>query len=93
MPRITAELSLYPMGGNPIARVIAFISELEGSENVEIIVNQLSTQMRGELADVLALVGRATERAFAAGGPDALVVKILNADLPIGEPPDLTLRT
>ncbi len=93
MPRITAELSLYPMGGDPIAKVIAFIGELEGGRDIEITVNQLSTQLRGELAEVLALVGRATERAFAAGGPDALVVKILNADLPISEPPDLSPRS
>jgi hypothetical protein len=35
---------------------------------------------------------KAIERSFAAGGSQALVLKVLNADLPIGEPPVLESR-
>jgi hypothetical protein len=34
----------------------------------------------------------AIERSFGVGGAQALVIKILNADLPIGEPPILEPR-
>ena len=36
-------------------------------------------------------IAAAVERSFATGGPEALVVKILNADLPIDEEPDVGL--
>jgi hypothetical protein len=52
----------------------------------------LSTQVRGELAVVMAVLNVAIERSFGAGGAQALVLKILNADLPIGEPPILEPR-
>jgi uncharacterized protein YqgV (UPF0045/DUF77 family) len=89
--KVTAELSLYPLGGeNPIAKVIAFIGDLEGNPDIEMVVNQVSTQLRGELDDVLAVIGNAMRNAFATGDAASLVVKFLNADLPIMAPPDLS---
>jgi hypothetical protein len=38
---------------------------------------------------VLDVLKAALERSFGAGGSQALVVKFLNVDLPIGEPPVL----
>jgi hypothetical protein len=49
----------------------------------------LSTQVRGELDVVMSTITAAIERSFGDGGSQALVLKILNADLPIGEPPVL----
>ncbi len=49
----------------------------------------MSTQLRGELGVVMETLRTALERSFTGGGPQALVVKFLNADLPIGEPPVL----
>ena len=45
--------------------------------------------MRGELGVVMSTITTAIERSFGGGGSQALVLKILNADLPIGEPPIL----
>jgi uncharacterized protein YqgV (UPF0045/DUF77 family) len=87
--RVTAEMSLYPLSEQPIEKILAFIETLRADERVEVVVNQLSTQLRGELGAVMAVLEAAVERAFAGGHPQALVVKLLNADLPIGEPPVL----
>jgi uncharacterized protein YqgV (UPF0045/DUF77 family) len=87
--RITAEMSLYPLGPEPIEKILGFIADLSGDARLQIVVNQLSTQLRGELTVVMDVVTRALERSFTNGGPQVLVVKILNADLPIGEPPVL----
>lgn len=87
--RVTAEMSLYPLGGQPIEKILAFIASLQGDTRLEIVVNQLSTQVRGELGVVMSVLEGAIERAFGAGGSQALVLKILNADLPIAEPPVL----
>jgi len=90
--RVTAEMSLYPLAGQPIEKILAFIATVNGDGRLEVVVNQMSTQVRGELGIVMSVLTAAIERAFGAGGAQALVVKILNADLPIGEPPILTPR-
>ncbi len=87
--RVTVEMSLYPLAGQPLEKILAFIATVQGDRRVEVVVNQLSTQARGELRDVMALLTTAIERSFGAGGSQALVLKILNADLPIAEPPVL----
>ena len=90
--RVTAELSLYPLQGQPLGRILAFIERIQSDPRLEVAVNQMSTQVRGELDDVLRAIGAAVRESFGAGGSQALVVKLLNADLPIREPPDLAPR-
>jgi uncharacterized protein YqgV (UPF0045/DUF77 family) len=87
--RVTAEMSLYPLQGQPLEKILAFIETVTGDRRLEVVVNQLSTQVRGELGVVMGVLTTAIERSFGAGGGQALVIKILNADLPIGEPPIL----
>jgi uncharacterized protein YqgV (UPF0045/DUF77 family) len=87
--RVTAEMSLYPLQGQPLERILAFIETINGETRLEVVVNQLSTQVRGELGVVMSTIAKAIERSFDNGGAQALVLKILNADLPIGEPPTL----
>lgn len=87
--RVTAEMSLYPLAGQPLEKILAFIDTVQSDDRLEVVVNQLSTQVRGELVDVMAVLTAAIERSFGAGGSQALVLKILNADLPIAERPVL----
>ena len=87
--RVTAEMSLYPLQGQPIERILKFIETITSDSRLEVVVNQLSTQVRGELGIVMGTITAAIERSFGGGGAQALVLKILNADLPIGEPPVL----
>lgn len=87
--RVTAEMSLYPLQGQPLEKILAFIATVAADGHLEVVVNQLSTQVRGELVDVMAAITTAVERSFSSGGPQAFVLKVLNADLPIGEPPML----
>ena len=90
--RVTAEMSLYPLAAQPIEKILEFIDTVRADERLEVVVNQLSTQVRGELADVMGSIEEAVRRSFVPGAAQALVVKILNADLPIGEPPVLERR-
>lgn len=87
--RVTAEMSLYPLQGQPIEKILGFIETVQAEAGLEVVVNQLSTQVRGELGVVMSTIERAIEKSFTAGGSQALVLKILNADLPIGAPPVL----
>lgn len=87
--RITAEISLYPLANEYLPVIEAFIADVAAHDELEVVVNQLSTQVRGELDDVMSAVRAAMARSFASGDGQALVVKFLNADLPIAEPPEL----
>jgi uncharacterized protein YqgV (UPF0045/DUF77 family) len=87
--RVTVEMSLYPLASDALDKILGFIDVVQGDKRLEVVVNQMSTQVRGELGDVLEVLRSALERSFGAGGSQALVVKFLNADLPIGEPPVL----
>jgi uncharacterized protein YqgV (UPF0045/DUF77 family) len=85
--RITAEMSLYPLHENFVADISAFIDELNARPGLQIVTNQLSTQVRGEFADVTGAINHCLERTMEGGSPLVLVVKYLAADLPIHEPP------
>ena len=87
--RVTAEMSLYPLQGQPIERILVFIDTITSEGRLEVVVNQLSTQVRGDLDVVMSTITTAIERSFGGGGSQALVLKILNADLPIGVAPVL----
>ena len=87
--RVTVEMSLYPLADDALDEILDFIDVVRGDARLDVVVNQMSTQLRGELRVVLDVLRAAIERSFGAGGSQALVVKFLNADLPIGEPPVL----
>ena len=85
--RITAELSLYPLRADYLHKIERFIRTVRAVPGLEVEVNQLSTQIRGEIGAVMRAVHSAVEASFADGAPEVLVAKFLNADLPIGESP------
>jgi uncharacterized protein YqgV (UPF0045/DUF77 family) len=86
--KITAEISLYPLAADYLERIESLIREVEGAQGLEVTVNQMSTQLRGELHDVFNVLERALAHSFVDGRPEVLVAKFLNADLPIAEPAD-----
>ena len=89
--RITAEVSFYPMQDDFLPGIVEFIHSIRDAPGVEVAVNQMSTQLTGELRDVSQAVERALQSSFESGGSQVLVAKFLNADLPIAEQPDLDL--
>ena len=88
--RITAELSLYPLASEePVARITEFIRDLGAQPGVEVLTNQMSTQLRGEIADVQQAVDTCMKAIMESGDRVVLVAKYLNADLPIRSAPQL----
>lgn len=86
--RITAELSLYPLASEePIACITGFIRELREQPGIEVLTNQMSTQLRGEMNDVQRAVDTCMKAVMESGDRVVLVAKYLNADLPIDSPP------
>jgi uncharacterized protein YqgV (UPF0045/DUF77 family) len=87
---IVADMSLYPLKDGAVPDIIDFIRELRRQDGIEIVSNQLSTQVRGEFEAVTGAVSRCLRKAMAAPNTVVLVVKYLNVDLEIGRAPTLT---
>lgn len=85
--RITAEISLYPLREGFVDDIRDFILRLRREPGLELVTNQMSTQLRGEYAEVTGALARAMEGTMAGGAPLVFVVKYLNADLPIATVP------
>ena len=68
--RITAEISLYPLREEFLSPIQSFIRDLQESSALEITVNQMSTQLVGELHDVSQALEKALELAVASDGED-----------------------
>jgi uncharacterized protein YqgV (UPF0045/DUF77 family) len=87
---IVAEMSLYPLKDGPVPDIITFIREMRKQEGIEIVSNQLSTQLRGEFEAVTGAINRCMRKVMGASNTVVLVVKYLNVDLEIGRAPSLT---
>ena len=88
--RIVADLSLYPLKDGPIPSIIEFIGDLHAQEGIEIVTNQLSTQLCGEFEAVTGAIDRCMKKAMAASNTVVLAVKYLNIDRDLEAPPSLT---
>ncbi|MBT8059387.1 MAG: hypothetical protein KJO33_07315 [Gammaproteobacteria bacterium] len=87
---IVADLSCYPLKDGPVPDIITFIEDLGKQPGIEIVTNQLSTQLRGDFEAVTGAVTRCMERVMQMPNTVVLVVKYLNVDLEIGRTPSLT---
>ena len=89
--KIVADLSLYPLKNGPVPEIIRFIRDIRGQEGIEVVTNQLSTQLRGEFEAVTGAINHCMRAVMAASSNTVvLVVKYLNVDLEIARPPSLT---
>jgi uncharacterized protein YqgV (UPF0045/DUF77 family) len=88
--KIVAEMSLYPLKDGAVPDIIEFIRDLRRQDGIEIVSNQLSTQLRGEFEAVTGAVNRCLRKAMEAPNTVVLVVKYVSVDLEIGRAPTLT---
>lgn len=88
--KIVADMSLYPLKDGPVPTIIDFIKELREQDDIEIVTNQLGTQLRGEFEAVTAAINHCMHRAMLAANTVVLVVKYLNIDVELERPPSLT---
>ena len=88
--KIVADLSLYPLKEGPIPDIITFIEDLREQDGIEIVSNQLSSQIRGEFDKVTGAINRCMAKTMEASNTVVLVVKYLNIDVEINQSPSLT---
>ena len=87
---IVAEMSLYPLKDGPIPTIISFIKTLRKQEGIEIVTNQLSSQVSGSFEAVTAAVNRCMKTVMETQDTVVLVVKYLNVEKELDRPPTLT---
>lgn len=87
---IVAEMSLYPLKDGPIPTIIDFIKTLREQDGIEIVTNQLSSQVSGSFEAVTGAVNRCMKEVMAAPGTVVLVVKYLNVEKELDRAPTLT---
>lgn len=83
-------MSLYPLRDGPVPVIIDFIRDLRDQAGVEIVTNQLGTQLRGEFEAVTGAINHCMRKAMEAPNTVVLVVKYLNIDAELGRTPSLT---
>lgn len=88
--RIVADMSLYPLKDGPIPNIIEFIKELQIQDGIEIVTNQLGTQLRGEFEAVTGAINDCMRKAMDAPNTVVLVVKYLNINVELKRAPSLT---
>jgi uncharacterized protein YqgV (UPF0045/DUF77 family) len=87
---IVAEMSLYPLKDGPIPTIISFIREMQQQDGIEIVTNQLSSQISGEFDAVTAAVNHCMRKVMESSDTVVLVVKYLNISKELERAPTLT---
>lgn len=88
--KIVADMSLYPLKDGPIPNIIDFIREIREQNGIEVVTNQLGSQLRGEFEAVTGAINHCMKKAMQAPNTVVLVVKYLNIDVELERVPSLT---
>lgn len=83
---LSAELSLYPLANDYVPPITEFIHALRARPGLTVVSNAMSTQIRGEHADVMAAVSELLRDSAERHGAQVLVCKFIPMDLAISEP-------
>jgi uncharacterized protein YqgV (UPF0045/DUF77 family) len=87
--KTTIEISMYPLNADYKPPIKAFVRQLRAHDGIEIVTNQMSTQVRGEFDVVTAAVNACMKEAMANNAKVVFVTKWLNGDLEIGHLPEI----
>jgi uncharacterized protein YqgV (UPF0045/DUF77 family) len=75
--KIAVEISMYPLTSEYLPAIQAFIDRVKANEQLEVLVNTMSTQILGELDEVFSTLQREMRSSFEAGPRAVFVTKFL----------------
>ena len=76
--KVAADISLYPLDADFIPPIKDVIERLNAHPELEVVTNPMSTQVRGEYADVMAALGREIGTTFERVPKAVFAIRILN---------------
>jgi len=79
--RVAVDISLYPLADDFLPPIKDVIGRLNGISSVEVVTNAMSTQIRGEYDEVMAVLNREIKETFDQYPKAVFAIKILNNPL------------
>jgi uncharacterized protein YqgV (UPF0045/DUF77 family) len=86
---ITVDISMYPLDANYLQPIKDFIRSLRAHDGLQIVTNQLSTQICGDFQQVTAALNECMRESMASEPKVVFVTRYLNAALDIGSVPQI----
>jgi len=78
--KASLEISLYPLNEEYKPAIRAFIKRLDEHKDVDVIPNTMSTQVFGELDDIMPVLHKEIEKSWKEYGRSIFVCKFLKGD-------------
>jgi uncharacterized protein YqgV (UPF0045/DUF77 family) len=75
--KIAVEISMYPLTADYLPPIQAFIDRVKANENLDVLVNTMSTQILGEVGEVFSTLQREITISFEGGARAVFVTKFL----------------
>ena len=79
--RVAVDISLYPLADDFLPPIKDVIDRLNANPSVEVVTNAMSTQIRGEYDEVMAVLNREIRETFEQSPKAVFAIKILNNPL------------
>lgn len=79
--RVAVDISLYPLADNFLPPIKNIIERLNDNASIEVVTNAMSTQIRGEYDEVMALLNQEIRDTFEQCPKAVFAIKILNNPL------------
>ena len=79
--RVAVDISLYPLADDFLPPIKDVIDRLNAESSVEVVTNAMSTQIRGEYDEVMAVLNREIKKTFDQYAKAVFAIKILNNPL------------
>ena len=76
--KVAADISLYPLDADFIPPIKDVIERLNAHPELEVVTNPMSTQVRGEYADVMAALSQEIGTTFERVPKAVFAIRILN---------------
>lgn len=78
--KISVDISYYPLNEAYKKPIKAFIADVKSNDKLQVYTNNMSTQVFGELDEVMATLAKCMKQAFELPH-SVFVLKVINADL------------
>lgn len=78
--KVSVDISLYPLKEDYKAPILAFIEALENQPDIEVVRNDLATQIYGEYRMIMDLLDENIERTLSAHEASVFVIKLVGGN-------------
>ena len=79
--KVSVDISLYPLRDEFIPVIIDFIHEVDKHPDIDVIRNNISTQLIGDYDDVMAVLQKELRHSWETHGKSVLVAKMIPGDV------------